>query len=118
MGMSASQGRMMALTARLSDLELKAQSVQNSKIRLSQSQEQASLDYTNALANDNATESEKDYAEAIFNQKAASIEHSDKIYDLSLNNINTEHTAIQTEIDSVKKVIDKNIERSYKIFDA
>lgn len=118
MGMSASQGRLMSLTARLSDLELKAQTIQNEKIRLSKNQEQVALDYTNAIANDNTTESAKDQAEALFNAKSANLETNEKIYDLNLTSVNTEHTAIQTEIDSVKKVIDKNIERSFKIFDA
>ena len=36
--------------------------------------------------------------------------------DLELKQIETQHKAIETEYDSVKKVIDKNIEVSYKIF--
>lgn len=38
--------------------------------------------------------------------------------DLELKNIDTEHSAIQSEIESVKKVIDKNIERTLKILAA
>lgn len=57
-------------------------------------------------------------AEADYDAKTAEIQSKDKKFDLQLQSINTEHTAIQTEIDSVKKVIDKNIERSFKIFDA
>lgn len=57
-------------------------------------------------------------AEAEYNREMAEIEAKDKRFDLELQNINTEHTAIQTEVDSVKKVIDKNIDRSFKIFDA
>ncbi len=57
-------------------------------------------------------------AEAEYNATLASIQSKDKRFDLQLASINTEHTATQTEIDSVKKVIDKNIERSFKIFDA
>lgn len=48
----------------------------------------------------------------------ASIQSKDKRFDMELQTINTEHSAIQTEIDSVKKVIDKNIQRSFKSFDA
>lgn len=118
MGMSASQGRLMALTARLSDLELKAQQIQNSKINISRNQEQVALDYTNTLQNDSASESQKNAAEALFNQKTAALEANEKILDMTLTGINTEHTALQTEVDSVKKVIDKNIDRSFKIFDA
>lgn len=57
-------------------------------------------------------------AEADYNKTMADIQAKDKRFDLQLKTIDTEHTAIQTEIDSVKKVIDKNIERSFKIFNA
>lgn len=57
-------------------------------------------------------------AEAQYNTKLSSIQVKDKTFDLELKNIETEHQAIQTEIDSVKKVIDKNIERTFKIFSA
>jgi len=57
-------------------------------------------------------------AQAEYDVAMARIESKDKKYDLELKQIDTEHTAVQTEIDSVKKVIDKNIERSFKIFDA
>lgn len=57
-------------------------------------------------------------AEAEYNTAMAQIQSQDKKYDLQLKEIDTEHSAIQTEIDSVKKVIDKNIERSFKTFNA
>lgn len=57
-------------------------------------------------------------AEAEYNTTMNAIQAKDKRYDLQLKEINTEHTAIQTEIDSVKKVINKNVERSYKVFSA
>lgn len=57
-------------------------------------------------------------AEAEYETTLANIQSKDKRFDLELKEIDTEHTAIQTEIDSVKKVIDKNIERSFKVFDA
>lgn len=57
-------------------------------------------------------------AEAEYQTAMSAIESKDKKFDVSLNRINTEHSAIQTEIDSVKKVIDKNIERSFKMFQA
>lgn len=57
-------------------------------------------------------------AEAEYNATMADIQSKDKRFDMQLKTIDTEHQAIQTEIDSVKKVISKNIERSFKIFDA
>lgn len=63
-------------------------------------------------------ESDMAKAEADYETTMASIETKDKRFDLQLSQINTEHSAIQTEMESVKKVIDKNIERSFKSFDA
>jgi hypothetical protein len=57
-------------------------------------------------------------AEAKYDATMADINAKDKRFDLELKNIDTEHQAIQTEVDSVKKVIDKNIERSFKMFQA
>ena len=57
-------------------------------------------------------------AEAKYKVKLAQIESKDKKFDLNLKQIDTEHLAIQTEVDSVKKVIDKNIGRSFKAFDS
>lgn len=57
-------------------------------------------------------------AQAEYDVALAKIKSKDSKFDLELKQIDTEHTAIQTEIDSVKKVINKNIERSFKIFDA
>ncbi len=118
MGMSASQGRLMALTGRLSDLEFKAQMISNTKVRNGERAGAVAEAYINALNNDNLSETEKNIAEAKYKQDSLEIQQQDKLYDLSLKTIDTEHNAVQTEIDSVKKVIDKNIEKSFKIFDA
>lgn len=57
-------------------------------------------------------------AEAEYEMSMNKIENKDQKLDLELKQIDTEHSAVQTEIDSVKKVIDKNIERTFKSFDA
>lgn len=63
---------------------------------------------------------DKDVArtEAKYEATMADIQSKDKRFDLQLKEIDTEHQAITTEIDSVKNVIKKNIEKSFKIFDA
>ncbi len=55
-------------------------------------------------------------AQADYEQASRKIQNQDKILDLELKNIETQHKAIETEYDSVKQVIQKNIETSYKIF--
>lgn len=55
-------------------------------------------------------------AEADYEATLAAIETKDKEYDVQLTAINTEHKAIETEVDAIKKVIEKNIDRAFKIF--
>lgn len=55
MGMSASQARLLTLTARLNNNELRAQKIANAKIRLADSIEHASDEYINALNKTNLT---------------------------------------------------------------
>ena len=55
-------------------------------------------------------------AQADYESRTTVLANQDKLLDLELNKIETQHKAIETEYDSVKKVIQKNIEKSYKIF--
>ena len=55
-------------------------------------------------------------AVATYESKSAMIQSQDKFLELELKQVETQHQAAQTEYDSVKKVIDKNIERSFKTF--
>ena len=55
-------------------------------------------------------------AEAEYKKAMNNIENKDKRYDIELKNIDTEHNSLQKEYESVKKVIDSNIQRTFKIF--
>jgi len=68
--------------------------------------------------NEQTDSTETAQSEAKYEATMADINAKDKRFDLQLKNIDTEHEAIQTEVDSVKKVIDKNIERAFKMFQA
>ena len=46
------------------------------------------------------------------------LEAQDKQFDLTLNRLEAEHNALQTEYDSVVKVISKNVEKSFNVFNA
>ena len=48
--------------------------------------------------------------------RTGSQENQDKKLDLELKKLDTEHSALQTEYDSIKEVISKNTERSFKAF--
>lgn len=53
-------------------------------------------------------------AEAEYNRAMNDIKAKDNIYDLQLKNIDTEHSSLQTEYSVLEKVIQKNIERTFK----
>ena len=55
-------------------------------------------------------------AEAKYKREMAKIEAKDKQYDMELKNIDTEHESLKQEYESIKKVIGKNIERNFKMF--
>ena len=57
-------------------------------------------------------------AEAEYEQTQREIEAKDKQYDSMLKLLDTEHNALQTEYESVKSVITKNMERTLKIYQA
>lgn len=49
MGMSASQARLLAITSRMNDIELRSQQIANTKLRLADESDQVAQKYTNAL---------------------------------------------------------------------
>jgi hypothetical protein len=53
-------------------------------------------------------------AEATYNRAMNDIKQKDNMFDIQLKNIDTEHQSLQTEYDSIKGVINKNIERTMK----
>lgn len=63
------------------------------------------------------------YQQAIYQQqvtninaKTSIIQQEDRTLELQLKQLDTEQQALSTEMDSVKKVIDKNIEQTFKTF--
>lgn len=54
--------------------------------------------------------------EAKYNQDLAALEKKDSVIDLELKKLDTEHNALQTEYESVKNVVDKNVEKSFSMF--
>ncbi len=55
-------------------------------------------------------------AEAEYEYQTKQIDKKDEQYDLDLSELETERTALTTEYESVKKVVDDNIERTFGIF--
>ena len=57
-------------------------------------------------------------AEQEYNTSLDRIENEEKKFDMQLTKLESEHSALQTEYDSVAKVISKNVEKSFNIFNA
>ncbi len=108
MGFAASQARYLILTARKSDLELQGQFINQARMSL------ASV--TGALFTISANlEPESPMAIAI-QARIAAIQTLDKALEMNLRRVDTQRQAVQTEIEAVQKVINKNIEGSFKTF--
>lgn len=71
------------------------------------------LTYTETASFD-STASKK--AEAEYEHKLRQLNKKDEQFDLDLSKLETERSALTTEYDSVKKVIEDNIERTFGIF--
>ncbi len=108
MGLAASQARLLMLTARKSDLELTGQQINQSRMQLA--------NVTNDLFNV-ASNLAPDADESIKLQlRIHSIQELDQALELQLRRVDTQQQAVQTEIGSVQKVIDKNIDMTFKTF--
>ena len=78
-----------------------------------------SIIYTNALdISEETDEAAITKAEAEYESKTKDIEAKDKQYDNMLKLLDTEHSALQSEYDSVKTIISKNTERTLKMYSA
>ena len=53
---------------------------------------------------------------ADINAKTSIIHQQDRTLELRLKQLDTEHNALQTEMEAVKKVMDKNVEDTFKTF--
>lgn len=209
MGLAASQGRMLTLTGRKSDIEFKGQMINNDRTILSYQQQELATNFNSALnnriievkadgqtmplsvgalsvinlkpyyafddsavpsqitdTNGNITqqtltpermeeglrggyiylkyinppkESEKDKkidwnvnpyigvqdrekteddgrASQEYEARSAALQSKDKRLEMELKNVDSQHKQVETEVDAVKKVIDKNIESTFKTF--
>jgi len=92
MGLVASQARLLMLTAYKSDLELKMQQICQRRMILA------------AYA-----------TQAMYNEEAqVQLQSLDKQLEMQLKIYETQHKAVTTEYESVQKIIEKNIQMSFK----
>lgn len=74
------------------------------------------MSYTDAMNEYEYQKSLYDKGMNDINAKMSIIQAEDKKLELKLKDLDTQQEAINTEMDSVKKVVDKNIEQSFKAF--
>ena len=51
-----------------------------------------------------------------YTTETESISAQEKIYDMELTQVNTEHDAIKTEYDAIKSLVGDNVEKSFNVF--
>jgi Na+-transporting NADH:ubiquinone oxidoreductase subunit NqrC len=107
MGLGASQARLLMLVARKSDLEFQLQMVNQYRMQL------ATIvgNFYSAQSNLDPNSSESKSNES----KMGALQQSDKKLEMESRRLDTQHQAVQTEVDAVSKVINKNIEGSFKL---
>lgn len=108
MGLAASQARLMMLISRKSDLEFLGQSINQERMML------AALTSQLFSASSNLDPDSREAA--ALQGRIERLQMVDKILELQLKRIDTQHNAVQTEIGAVDKVIEKNIASSFKTF--
>ena len=124
MGISANQARLMTLTARQHDLELRAQSISATKMVTTMRSQSAATAYADALnaysiakaAGEADAESKLATAKGTYDTEIAKLSSEEKLLDMELTQINTEHNAIKTEYDAIKSLVKDNTEKSFNVF--
>lgn len=149
MGLAASQGRLLFLTARKSDIEFKVQIINQRRTILAAQTAQLIRTYADAMyQNDNPTilnatditdpstiqdvgalpgffgsdpagvgpTPVSPVATGVYETQMALVQQLDKELELREKDLDTQHKEVETELDAVKKVIDKNIESTFKTF--
>jgi len=72
--------------------------------------------YDTALRDYTMSKDEYDKMVADLNAQTESLQQEDKVLELRLNQIDTEQNELQTELEAVKAVLDKNIENTFNTF--
>jgi hypothetical protein len=113
MGLAASQARFLQLTARKSDLEFKGQQVNQERTINAHNMEQL-VEQMQTLATQGLLD-DPNYSTVVDAQLEQ--RHAvDRTLELELKNLDTQQNEVQTEVDAVSKVIDKNIDMTFKTF--
>ncbi|MBX2859960.1 MAG: hypothetical protein KTR14_01905 [Vampirovibrio sp.] len=109
MGFAASQARLMMLTARKSDLELRLQFNNQARLRLANMMSGLMLTLSSQTTFENQAVTQR------MQNVISYIQQQDKMLEMEARRIESQHEAVSTEIQAVRKVIQKNIASTFKI---
>src|SRR3989339_1709109 len=101
MGLVASQARLLVLYARKSDLDLSAQQICNHRTGLALVLQAFAENYATAVRQAGADQTAVDQLTTQYNADTAALQAEDKALELQLKMVETQHTAVQTECESV-----------------
>ena len=107
MGFAANQGRIMALIARKSDLEFQMSILTQHRMFLGM-QISRFVGYTTNLSPESAPAK-------VFTARMERLQHIDKMLEMKLNQLTNQRQAVDTEMQSVKQIVGKNITSSFKL---
>ena len=105
MGFAANQARIMSLIARKSDLELETQFISQHRMSLA--------NMVSGLFNMSEKLEPGSQAAKVLDGRIQQLQQADKVLEMHLNRINSQHEAVDTELQSVQKVVQKNIQGSF-----
>lgn len=116
MGLAASQARFLQLTARKSDIEFRGQQL-NQERTINAADMEHLVEQMQAYAQTHADGLLVDPNDYTVIEAELEVLHAiDRTLELELKNVDTQQNEVQTEIDAVSKVIDKNIDMTFKTF--
>ena len=133
MGLAASAGREMMLTARKSDVEFKVQVINQRRTTLAQQASQLARAYANAIYQTDDTSvistssallgfvspaigtvDQEGIAASQYEAEMAEVQSLDKELELREKDLQTQSKEVETELEVVRKIIDKSIEKGFK----
>jgi hypothetical protein len=107
MGFAANQARLMGLISRKSDLELEGQFIEQQKMFYA--------NMSSGMFNLSAKLDPNSPAAKILEGRIKNLQQADKILDMHLKRIANQRDAVIKDMESLDKVISKNIETSFGI---
>ena len=133
MGLAASAGRESMLTARKSDIEFKVQVINQRRTTLAQQASQLARAFANAMYQTDDTNllggsamtlgftsptsgavPQSPVASGWYEAQMQQVQSLDKELELREKDLQTQNKIVETELDVVRKVIDKSIEKGFK----